>query len=113
MTPKMILAIVVAILSVLIASTAQLSELFGPAVAKTIVTIASLVNSLLASIAAVLSSQASIVKEASQVPGVEPMKINANASPSVAAVAIDPQNLKIDAAPGAEAAVREIARGNG
>lgn len=106
---KQVLSILLAVLGVLMVSTTQLTDLFGSTVAKSIVTVAGLVNSLLASIMAVITSQTGLVKDVQAMPGVEKITVNANASSALAQAAIDPANEKIEAKPGAEAAVTRAA----
>lgn len=60
-------AISVAILAVLMASTAQLNDLFGPQVAKTIISTAGLLNGVLGSILAVLTGQNAIIQQATDI----------------------------------------------
>src|SRR5882672_6048885 len=106
---KTILAICGAVLSVLMVSTAQLTDLFGPGVTKSIISIAGLINMILNSVTVALSTQASLVKEVVAMPGVEPLRINANASQSLAALAFDPNQPKIGAKPEDKVQVSNIA----
>lgn len=111
LTGKQILAIVIAVLGVLMASTAQLNELLGPTLAKVISTTAGLTNSVLASILAVLASQGNLVTDVQSMPGVEKITVNARANTTLASLAVDPNNAKISAAAGSESAVSSTARG--
>lgn len=108
---KTILAICGAVLSVLMVSTAQLTDLFGPGVTKSIISVAGLTNMILNSITVALSTQGSLVKEVSAIKGVEPIRINADASQSLAALAFDPNQPKIGAKPEDRAQVNDIAIG--
>jgi hypothetical protein len=94
---KQIIAIVGAVVSVLMVSTAQLTDLLGPTMAKTIVTVAGLLNMLLQSITVALSTQTAQIKDVAAMPGVERISMNAQASPAAAAVAIDPNQTKVGA----------------
>lgn len=87
---KQVIGIVIAILGVLMISTAQLTDLMGAGAAKTITSMAALLNSILGSVMAVITSSAQTVKDASNTLGVEPIRVNENASPAIAAMAIDP-----------------------
>lgn len=112
LTSKQWMAIVLAVLGVTMASTTQLSELIGPQAAKTVVTVAGLLNSLLASILAVVSSQTGLVKDVEAMPGVEKITVNAQANQTLAGMAVDPMRDKIEPAPRTDAAVNDIAKGN-
>lgn len=92
---KQIIAIVGAVVSVLMVSTAQLTDLLGPTMAKTIVTVAGLLNMLLQSITVALTTQTAQIKDVAAMPGVERISINAQASPAAAAVATDPAQPKV------------------
>lgn len=107
---KQWLGIVGAVISVLMVSSAQLTDLMGAGPAKYIVTIAGLFNMLLQSISVALSTQTSLVKDVAAMPGVEPLRINALASPALATAAIDPANKKIAPTPEAKEEVTAIAK---
>lgn len=108
---KQILSIILVILGVLMASTAQLNDLFGSSNAKIIISIAGLLNAALAGVNTIISSQSSLVTDVQAMPGVEKITVNAQANKALAGLAIDPANEKIDAAPGATQAVNEAAKG--
>lgn len=109
LTRNQVLAIVIAILGVLMASTAQLQELVGPQATKWIQSFAGLANSSLAAILAIITGQSGILKDASAMPGVEKITVNAQASPVLATLAVDPAQMKIEATPQATRAVQETA----
>ena len=94
---KQILAIIGAVISVLMVSSAQLTDLLGAGWAKYIVTIAGLINMILQSVTVALSTQTSLVRDVSAMPGVERITVNAAASPALASVAIDPAQQKVGA----------------
>ena len=102
-----IIAITIAILGVMIGSAAQLTELFGVGVTKTIISVASLLNSILSSVLAVISSQGGQVHDVLAMPGVEHIDVNAAANKTLAAIAIDPSVNKI--AP-TQAALQQVTR---
>lgn len=87
---KQVIGIVIAILGVLMISTAQLTDLMGAGAAKTVTSVAALLNSILGSVMAVITSNTQTVKDASDTTGVEPIRINRDASKSLAAMAVDP-----------------------
>ena len=92
---KQIISIVGAILSVLMISTAQLTDLFGSGVAKSIVSVAGLGNLVLQSIMTAITSQGSQVRDVLAMPGVEKINVNAAANKTLAEIAIDPNVDKI------------------
>jgi drug/metabolite transporter (DMT)-like permease len=111
LTGKQILAIVIAVLGVLMASTAQLNDLLGPTLTKTVVSIASLTNSVLASILAVLASQGNLVTDVQAMPGVEKIMVNKEANSTLAGLAVSPVNSKIEAVAADAAAISATAHG--
>ena len=92
---KQVISIVGAILSVLMISTAQLTDLFGAGVAKSIVSVAGLGNLVLQSIMTAITSQGSQVRDVLAMPGVQKIDVNAAANQTLAAIAIDPNVDKI------------------
>lgn len=92
---KQIISIVGAVLSVLMISTAQLTDLFGAGVAKSIVSVAGLGNLVLQSIMTAITSQSSQVRDVLAMPGVQRIDVNAAANQTLAAIAIDPSVDKI------------------
>ena len=100
-----------AILGVMIGSTAQLTDLFGPHVTKEIVTIASLANSFLSSILVVITGQSSTVRQVLAMPGVERIDINAKANQTLASLAVDPNVNKIAPTQAAMDVVTATAKG--
>jgi hypothetical protein len=87
---KQVISIAIAVLGVLMISTTQLTDLFGEGVAKTIVSLAALLNTTLGSVMAVISSTSQQFKDVSNTTGVEPLRINKDASPALAMLAVDP-----------------------
>lgn len=94
---KQILAIILAILSVMSGSTAQLTDLLGAGAAKAVISMSSLAMSVISSVLAVLTSQDKIVKEVAAMPGVQRIDINENANQTLAAIATDPMQPKVGA----------------
>lgn len=92
---RQVLAIIGVILGVLMASTAQLTDLLGPTVAKSVVGIAGMIASGLNGVLAVLSGQANTVKEVAAMPGVEEIKVNKDANQILSAVAMDEKQDKV------------------
>lgn len=111
LTRNQYIAIALAVLGVLAVSGTQLTDLFGAPVAKTIATASSLINTILASILAVLTGQSQQVKDVLAMPGVEKIDVNAKANTALAAIAVDPNIDKIAPTPAAIDKVTETAKG--
>lgn len=94
---KQIIQIIGVIISVAMVSSAQLTDLLGAPVAKTIVTIAGLTNMILQGITVALTTQTAQVQDVAAMPGVERISINAQATPALAAVATDRDQPKVGA----------------
>lgn len=109
LTRNQTIAIIIAVLSVLSGGTAQLTEIFGPLAAKSIVSLTSLATAVLSAVMAVLTSQGNTVQEVQSMPGVEKITVNAGANKTLATLAVDPANSKIEASPGAVQAVNQTA----
>ena len=92
---KQIISIIGAIISVLMVSSAQLTDLLGPGWAKYIVTVAGLINMVLQSVTVGLTTQTSQIKDVLAMPGVEKINVNAAANQTLAAIAVDPHVDKI------------------
>lgn len=110
---KQILAIILAILSVLSGSTAQLTDLLGVGSAKVVISVASLAMSVISAVLAVLTSQGNTVKDVTAMPGVQRISVNEQANPTLAAMATDPSSPKVGATtPEVRATLQDIAKGN-
>lgn len=109
LTPAQWLAVGIGILSVFTASAAQLTDLFGPTVAKDIASLASLIAGCLTVPLTVLTGQGSQAQATNDMGGVDKIVVNKNASATLAKMAMDP-NSKVEAAPGAEAAIQAKAQ---
>lgn len=99
------IAIVILILSVNMGATAQLTDLFGPYAAKLVVSFSSIGASILAGVQIILGGQSTQIKDVRSMPGVEHIEVNEHANATLAAIAVDPDEPKISAAPRAQAAV--------
>jgi hypothetical protein len=109
---KQIFGVAVAVLGVLMISTSQLTDLFGPGVAKSITAVAGILNSILGATLAVITSQTGTVKDVLAMPGVEKIDVNGKANSTLAAIAVDPTVDKISPTPAAQAQVTAIAQGS-
>lgn len=108
---KQIIQITGVVISVLMVSSAQLTDLLGAGTAKTIVTIAGLANMLLQGITVALTTQSAQVKDVAAMPGVEKITVNSQASPALATLAVDPSQNKVAPTLAAQTAVNETAKG--
>lgn len=111
LTNKQWLAIVMVILGVCTTSTAQMTELFGASAAKYVISLAGLVNTILAGVTAIISGQSSLVRDVAAMPGVERITVNEKANQSLAQVAVDPLANKIAPTNAAMDAVEATAKG--
>ena len=108
---KQILAIIGAVISVLMVSSAQLTDLLGPGPTKSIVSIAGLLNMILQSVTVALTSQSATVKDVLTMQGVEKVSVNSQANQTLAALAVDPTMNKIAPTQAAMADVTATAKG--
>jgi len=79
-------------------------------VAKNVVSIAALVNTVLSSVMAVITSQGGIVRDVLAMPGIENIAVNGRANQTLAAIAIDPLSDKIAPTASAQAQVTRTAQ---
>ncbi len=105
------LGIAMIIFGALGSGTAQLTDLFGPTIAKDISSAVSLLNSILGGIVTMFGGQGSQLKNVAALPGVEKIEINGLANQTVAQVAVDPTQMKVAATPSALQTVAETAKG--
>lgn len=111
LTINQYISIALVILGVNVASTAQLTDLMGPVVAKYIVSLSGLLMSIVAGVQGIISGQASQVKAVQAMPGVESIMVNAKANQTLAGLAVDPAQPKIDVSSQDRAAVQATAKG--
>lgn len=108
MNRNQIIAVIIAVVSVLAASTTQLTDIFGPVLAKTIGAVCGLATTVLGSVLAVLTGSSAVLSQVDSLKGVDKIVVNANADKTLAKMVVDP-STKVEAAPGAEAAVAKTA----
>ncbi len=106
-----IIAIAIALLSVLAGSTAQLTELIGPAATKWLIAASTLGTTAMSSILAVLTSQGGQIKDVLAMPGVEKINVGPAANQVLASIAVDPAVNKIGPTAGAVQQVQATAKG--
>ena len=104
-----ILALILVILGAITGGTGQLTEIAGPGVTRILVATASLATTIISGFIMVLTGQSSIVKSVQAMPGVESITVNAKANETLASMAIDPTNDKIQVTPEAQKKVEETA----
>ncbi len=92
---KQVMLIIAAVMSALVAASAQLTDIFGPATAKSIISVVSLANTILTAITASMSGQAGILRDVQAMPGVEKIVTNSQANSTLNQLAADPANPKI------------------
>lgn len=104
-----VLSIIIMILGVLLASTAQLTDLFGAAATKYIVSAANVIMSILAGINTILQSQGQQIVAVQAMAGVDKIVVNEKANATLATLAVDPAQNKIESTPQAARAVQATA----
>lgn len=102
------IGIMIGLNSLLMGATPQLTVLFGTAAVPIIVAVATLGNGALGVFVTVIGGLGSQARNV--VAGGASIAVGPNASASLATLAMDPAQSKIDAAPGASAAVAAIAK---
>lgn len=118
------LGIIILFNSTLLGGASQLGDLaLTPVMVKAILAIATLGNGFLGGLVTMFSTQASqtsnvmadpaaqeaIIRAVMAMPGIEPLRVNAKANATVAALAVDPNQTKIAPLPIAQDAVTKIA----
>lgn len=107
------IGIVILFNSTLLGGAGQLGDLaLNPTVVKAILAVATLGNGFLGGLVTMFGGAGNMVRTVSAFDGVEPIKINEKALPSVAAAAIDPAQPKIGvAASTTKTELQDIAKG--
>jgi hypothetical protein len=106
-----VLALTLVVLGVISGGSAQLTDLVGPLITKSMVAAASLATSIISGWMVVLTGQSNLVKTVQDMPGVEKITVNDQANKTLATLAVDPNQAKIEATPQAAAAVADTAKG--
>lgn len=106
------IGIIILFNTTLLGSASQLGDLsLTPNMVKAILAFATLGNGFLGGLVTMFGGQGSMVATVSNFTGVEPLKINANASPALAAVAMDPAQDKVSPKASDIEAVNATAKG--
>ena len=111
LTPAQIIILIITTAGVLNGSAAQLTEWFGPKMAHNIISIISFGQTLIGAWAMALTGQGSQIKDVLAMPGVDHISVNAQANPTLAAIAVDQNVNKIAPTPAAMDAVTATAKG--
>lgn len=105
------IGIIIATASVLaVAPTEQVVTLFGVFLAAKVQAAASLLTLILGSVIAAINNPASMIQQVKDLPGVANIQINRDAPKSIAQASLDPDEGKIEPAPGQTAAVQAVAK---
>lgn len=110
LTRSQIFSIFSVILGVLVASTGQLNDLLGPAHTKIIVSLAGLLSAIVSGVGAIVTGQGQQVKDVQKMEGVEKIVVNEKANATLATLAVDPAQAKVEITPAAEKAVEATAK---
>lgn len=104
-----VLSILTAVLGVWVASATQLNDLVGPAMTKVIIAASTLTMSTLAVVNTILQSQGSQISAVQAMAGVDKIVVNEKANATLATMAVDRTNEKIQTTPQAQRAVQATA----
>jgi hypothetical protein len=104
------IGIVLGLNSLFMSSTPQLTVLFGANAVPYIIALATLGNGALGVFITVIGGQGTQLRNVLAMPGVEKIDVNDRASPTLAAIAIDPAQDKIAPTPAAMATVTATAK---
>lgn len=110
LTRSQLFQIAICVLGVLVTSTGQLTDLFGPQVTKYIVSAAGMCVAALSGVGAILTGQGQQVEAVQNMPGIEKITVNKDANAALATLAVDPANLKIEPTLAAQDAVEATAK---
>ena len=111
MTPLQWLIVLLSLNSAIAGATAQLTDLFGAVAAHYIVSLVTFANTILGAFMVPLGGQNAQIHNVMAMPGIESIKVNTKANPTLAAIAVDENNEKIAPVAGADARISEIAKG--
>lgn len=110
------LALTIGILGFVATGGTQLTDIFSPfgsmapQIVKEIVSLAGFVSGVLGIILTFTTGQGSQVKAVQAMPGVDKIVVNSSANTALATLAVDPQQQKIEVAPGAASAIAATAK---
>ena len=113
-TPLQWIGIIILFNGTLVGGGNYLADLFmGASAVKAVIAIASLGNMFLGGLVTMFSSQGSMIKSVAAMPGVDKIAVNSQANQTLAQIATSaaPDSAKVEATPGAQAAVVQTAKG--
>jgi hypothetical protein len=110
--PKQWFQIISGSVSGLITGAALFQQLLGQEAALMVVASLGILNIVISSVGTALSGQAQLVKDVAAMPGVEKITVNAQANPTLAAVAVDQTVDKVSPTRQDMDVVTQTARGN-
>jgi hypothetical protein len=110
--PKQWFQIISGSVSGLITGAALFQQLLGQEAALIVVAALGILNIVISSVGTALSGQAQLVKDVAAMPGVEKITVNAQANPTLAAVAVDQTVDKVSPTRQDMDVVTQTARGN-
>src|SRR5258708_9544251 len=95
-TPIQWMLITIAALGAISGGVAQMTDLFGPLLAKDIASAASFASSIISAILMPLTGQSAQIKTVLAMPGVDSLQGNRVANPTLAAIAGHPNHDKLE-----------------
>lgn len=105
------IAITILALGLISGATGQMTDIFGAGAAKSIASAASFMSSFVAGVQIILGGQAQQVKDVRNMDGVQHIEVNEKANATLAALAVDPTEVKIAPSQTAARQVEAIAEG--
>lgn len=111
------IALSISILGFLAGGGTQLTDIFSPfgsiapTIVKEIVSLSGFVSGVLGIFLANMTGQSSQIQAVQAMPGVEKIVVNAKANQTLAQLAVDPAQEKIEVTPGADTKVANTAKG--
>lgn len=111
LTPLQWIGIVLIVNGVLTGSVNEMTDLLGAVWAKHVVSLATLGSGICGGLVTMFGGQSAQVRNVLAMPGVEKVTVNAQANPTLAQIAVDPTQGKIEPAANQQVRVSQIARG--
>ena len=111
-TPQQILIVIVGMLGALSGVSGQLTTLFGQTIATDIASVSAILVAILAVPLGMMTGQAAVVKQVASMPGVQQITVNSAANQTLAQIAVDQSQSKVQPAPAAANQVQATAEGN-
>lgn len=111
-TPVQWLIMIVGMLGALSSVSGQLTSLFGQTIATDIASVSAILVAILAVPLSMMTSQGAVVKQVASMPGVQQITVNSAANQTLATIAVDQSQNKVQPAPAAAAQVQATAKGN-